>query len=199
MRAYVVFCHPTHDSLAGAALARALAGLAAGGHEIRLTDLYAEGFQPELSLDDHANQHVDHRSRPELRPDITDYVEHLRWCEALLLVYPTWWSAQPAMLKGFIDRLFVMGVAWELPDGAKRIRPLLRNITKIVAITSHGSTKLVNAVQGEPGKRIVTRSLRVTCNIRCRTRWIAMYNADRSTPSDRIAFLDRVERTMLDL
>ena len=196
MKAYVVFCHPTHESLMGAALQRALAGLAAGSHAIRCTDLYADGFDPAFSHADHVNQHVDHRGHPERRPAIAAYVEHLQWCDTLVLVYPTWWSGQPAMMKGFIDRLFVNGVAWTLPDGADRIRPLLRNITKIVAVTSHGSSKFINSVEGEAGKRIVTRALRLICNVRCRTRWIAMYNVDRSTPSDRNAFLARVERTM---
>ncbi len=196
MKAYVVFCHPTHESLIGAALQRTLAGLAAGGHDVRCTDLYADGFDPAFSRNDHANQRVDHRRDPTLRPAIAAYVENLQWCDMLVLVYPTWWSGQPAMLKGFIDRLFVNGVAWSLPDGASRIRPLLRNITRIVAVTSHGSSKFINAVEGEGGKRIITRALRVTCNVRCRTRWVAIYNVDRSTPADRTVFLERVEQRM---
>ena len=196
MRAYVVFCHPRRQSFTGAALDRVLAGLAAGGHEVRVTDLYAEAFVPELDAAALAAHHVDHRGHPERRPGIELYVEHLAWCDALVLVHPTWWSAQPAMLKGFFDRVLVKGVAYDLPEGADRIRPRLRHIRRLVVVTSHGSPKYVNAVQGESGKRIVGRTLRGLCSWRCRTRWIALYNIDRAGDAKRTAFLDRVERRL---
>jgi len=196
MRVLVVFCHPTHESLTGAALARALAGLATGGHEVRVVDLYAEGFRPELSLDERAAHLVDHRLEPGLRAEVTPSVEALRWCQALVLVHPTWWSGQPAMLKGWFDRVWVRGVAWDLPDGSDRIRPMLRDLRRIVTVTSHGSSKIVNAVEGEAGKRIASRSLRAVCSRRCRVRWIALYGVDTSTPERRVAFLDRVEREL---
>lgn len=195
-RAYVVFCHPTHDSLAGAALERVLAGLRTSGHEVRVSDLYAEGFQPAFTADDLVHHHVDHRSRPDLRPDMATYIEHLRWCDTLVLVHPTWWSGQPAMLKGWIDRIFVSGVAWTMPPGAVRIHPALTNVRRIVAVTTHGSSKLVNSVQGESGKRIMTRSIRTMCHRFCRTQWIALYSVDRCSAAQRAAFLDRVERRL---
>ena len=196
MRAYVVFCHPTHASFAGAALERTLAGLEAAGHEVRLTDLYADGFAPELSAEVLQHQLVDHRGHPELRPGIQPYVDHLLWCDALVLVYPTWWSGQPAMLKGFFDRVFVKGVAWDMSDGSDRVRPRLRNVRRLVVVTSHGSPKHTNMVQGESGKRIVGRALRVLCNVRCRTRWVALYNIDRADESTRRRFLDQVEQRL---
>jgi putative NADPH-quinone reductase len=90
--------------------------------------------------------------------------------------------------------VWVNGVAYDLPDGANRIRPRLGNIRRIAAITTHGSPKWLNAVQGEPGKRIVTRSIRLLCNRRARTSWIAFYGIDASDDRRRAAFLDRVER-----
>lgn len=199
MKVYVVFCHPTRQSLTGAALERVLSGLATGGHQVRVTDLYAEGFSPELTGHEHEVHSIDHRLQPHLRPDIAPYVDHLRWCDALVFVYPTWWAGQPAMLKGWFDRVWVHGVAWELPEGADRIRPLLGNIRTMVAVTGHGSSKYVNALEGETGKRIVTRSLRLACSVRCRTRWVACYGIDRSTPAARRRFLDRIERRLARL
>jgi NAD(P)H dehydrogenase (quinone) len=199
VKSYVVFCHPTHDSFIGSALQRVLAGLERAGHEVRVTDLYAEGFRPELDEHDRKVHLVDHRQQPELRPDIAGYVENLRWCDTLIMVYPTWWAGQPAMLKGWFDRVWVMGVAWDLPEGTNRIRPLLRNIHSLVAVTSHGSSKWVNAIEGETGKRTMTRALRFACNVRCRTHWIAFYTIDRASQSARVAFLDRVERRMAKL
>jgi NAD(P)H dehydrogenase (quinone) len=75
----------------------------------------------------------------------------------------------------------------------------LRNVRRIVVVTTHGSSKFVNALQGEGGKRVVTRSLRSLCSRRCRTTWVAMYGVDTSTAGDRSAFLDRVERRLAAL
>ena len=65
-----------------------------------------------------------------------------------------------------------------------------------MAITTHGSSKLVNATEGEAGKRMVTRTLRAVCHPLARTTWLAMYGVDTSTAAQRQAFLDRVERKL---
>ncbi len=190
-----MYCHPSDTSFTAAARDRALSGLASAGHEVRSTDLYAEGFVPELS----AWERTNHLSPPETKPEISVYADNLRWCEALVFIYPTWWAGQPALLKGWIDRVWVAGVAYELPEGATRIRPLLHNIRRLVVITSHGSSKLINSLEGEGGKRIVSRSLRVLCSKTARTKWIALYSIDTTSDAKRAAHLDRVEKAMRDL
>jgi putative NADPH-quinone reductase len=194
MRVLTIYCHPVPDSLVAAARDRALAGLAAGGHEVRSTDLYADAFEPAMS----AEERTTHRD-PGVAPVLQRYADDLRWAEALVLIYPTWWSGQPAMLKGWIDRVWVAGVAWELPDGANVIRPLLRDLRRIVVVTTHGSGKLTNALEGEAGKRTAFRSIRAMCSRRTRTTWCALYGVDRSDESERRAFLERVERTLTRL
>jgi NAD(P)H dehydrogenase (quinone) len=194
MRVLVVYCHPDPDSLVSAARERALAGLARGRHDVRLTDLYAEAFVPELS----AEEQMAHR-RAGVAPDVRRHADDLVWAEALVLVYPTWWSGQPAMLKGWFDRVWAAGVAWEMPEGTSVPRPLLRRLRRIVVVATHGSPKYVNALEGEGGKRTVTRSLRAMCSRSTRTTWCAMYDVDRSDERARTAFLDRVERTLARL
>jgi putative NADPH-quinone reductase len=194
MRVLVVYSHPDPDSLVAAALARALAGLATGGHEVRVTDLYADGFEPAMT----AHERLTH-AEPGLTPELQRYADDLAWAEALVLVYPTWWSGQPAILKGWIDRVWVAGVAWELPEGANLLRRRLHHVRKIVAVTTHGSSKLINALQGESGKRTVTRSIRAMCSKRTRTTWCALYGLDTVDEAKRVAFLDRVERTLAEL
>jgi NAD(P)H dehydrogenase (quinone) len=193
MKVLVVFCHPSADSFTAAVRSSVTAALSSNGHETREADLYADGFEPALSRDEHRG----HLDDPAGKPDIAPYVDMLRWCEALVLIYPTWWSGQPAMLKGWIDRVFVHGVAFDLPDGATRIRPLLTNIRRLAAVTTHGSSKFVNILEGEAGKRVMTRSIRVLCSRWTRTRWIALYDIDRSTPHARQAFVERAERQLI--
>lgn len=162
MKTLVIHCHPSPDSFVAAVRDAALVGLRARGHEVRVTDLYTDGFDPVFSAN-------------------ARYTADLQWCESLVLVYPTWWAGQPAMLKGWIDRVWVRDAR-------------LRNVRRITVVTTHGSSKFVNALEGEAGKRTATRALRVLCSRTCRTRWIAMYNIDRSTLAQRHAFLQRVTR-----
>lgn len=189
MRTLVVYCHPDPDSFVAAAKGRVLAGLDAAGHTVRLTDLYAEGFRPELSVEERRV----HRE-PGVAPELHRYADDLRWAEALVLVYPTWWSGQPAMLKGWIDRVWGCGVAWELRDGASAVRPLLTDLRRIAIVTTHGSSKWINALEGESGKRTAFRSIRAVCSRRARTSWTAVYGLDRADETKRTAWLDHVER-----
>jgi putative NADPH-quinone reductase len=76
------------------------------------------------------------------------------------------------------------------------IRPLLRNIRRIVVVTGHGSSKFVNALEGEAGKRTVTRSMRAMCSRRTRTTWCAIYGLDNASENARERFLVKVERAM---
>ena len=194
MNVLVVHCHPDPDSFVAAARDRVVSALDGAGHVVRTTDLYAEGFDPCFDARDRRT-HLE----PGTAPALQRHADDLRWCDALVLVYPTWWSGQPAMLKGWIDRVWVNGVAWALPPGTGRLRPLLRNVRRIVVVTTHGSSKLVNSLQGEGGKRVVTRALRSLCSRRCRTTWVAMYGVDTSTAEQRRAFLDRAERRLAAL
>jgi len=193
-RALVIFCHPLDDSYVAAVRDRVLAGLERAGAEVRLSDLYADGFDPLFTAADHR----DHM-RPGTDPSLARYAADLQWCEMLVLVYPTWWAGQPAMLKGWIDRVWANGVAWTLPADSTRLRPGLRNIRRLVAVTTHGSPKYVNAIEGEGGKRTVTRSLRLMCHPLARTTWLALYGVDTLSERRRRAFLDRVERRITRL
>ena len=190
-KALVVYCHPSEQSLVAAVRDRVVTGLTAGGAEVRLTDLYADGFDPAFSASERAN-HLE----PGTDPSIASHADDLQWCDTLVLVYPTWWSGQPAMLKGWMDRVWVSGVAWTLPDGANRLRPGLRNVRRLVAVTTHGSSKFINMVEGESGKRTLTRSLRTMCHPLARTTWLALYGIDNASVDQRTAFLDRVERRL---
>jgi putative NADPH-quinone reductase len=191
VRTLVVHCHPDPESFTATVRDRAIDALRERGHEVRLTDLYAMSFDPVLSKREQA-RHLE----PGPDPAVADHAADLQWCQQLVLVYPTWWSGQPAMLKGWFDRVLVKDVAFELPPDSNRIHAKLRNVRRIVAITTHGSSKLVNALEGEVGKRMVTRTLRAVCHPLARTRWIALYGIDTATDAEKAAFLERVGRQL---
>ena len=61
----------------------------------------------------------------------------------------------------------------------------LRNVRRLVAVTTHGSSKLVNMLEGEVGKHTIGRTLRAVCHPLARTTWLAMYGVDTATAADR--------------
>ena len=196
MKVLLAYAHPQPDSFVAAVRASAVAGLRAAGHEVDLLDLDAEGFEPRLPLHEWRAQQ---QRRPPMASDVLAHAERLRRAEALVLVYPTWWGAQPAIMKGWLERVWVDGVAFHRAPGTRRASAGLRNIRRLVAITTHGSPKRVNAIEGEPGKRIVLRQMRALCHPLVRTRWLALYGVDQSDDAARRTFLRKVERSMARL
>lgn len=191
MNTLVVICHPKAESLIRAAAARVLAGLDRGGHAVRVLDLDAMEFDPVLKLEEVRH----HLGSPNDRPDLAEHFEALQWCEQLVLVYPTWFSGQPARLKGWFDRVWMNEVAFTLPEGAARITGRLDNIRRISVVTSHGSTSRVNFVQGNSGRIRVRRTLRILCHRFCRTRWIAIYDIDNKPRPEIERWLTKVEKS----
>jgi NAD(P)H dehydrogenase (quinone) len=187
MKTLVVYCHPDPASFTAATRNAAVEALTAGGHDVRVRDLYDEGFDPRFSADERRT-HL----HPGPHPSLSDHADELHWCEHLVLVYPTWWSGQPAMLKGWMDRVWVRGVAWDMHRDESKVKARLTNVRRITAITTHGSSKWVNALEGEGGKRTMTRALRAVCHRFTRTSWIAMYGIDTATSAQRDAFLATV-------
>ncbi|HEX9260174.1 MAG TPA: NAD(P)H-dependent oxidoreductase [Acidimicrobiales bacterium] len=189
MKVLVVYAHPVATSFVAAVRDTAVQAIEAGGHSVEVLDLYAEGFEPRLS-DDERGHHLD---PPPTRPLVTPWAEQLGRAEAVVLVYPTWWSGPPAIMKGWLDRVWGNGIAFELPEGANRIRGLLQHVRHLVVLTTHGSPKRVNVIEGEVGKRLVGRTLRGLCGWRCRFHWVALYGVDTSTDYQRAAYLRKVE------
>ena len=192
MRVHVAYAHPVADSFGAAVRDRAVAGLRASGHEVDLLDLWEEGFEPSLSLAERRG----HLDRPESKPQLAEHFACLRRADALVLVYPTWWGGPPAMLKGWFDRVWANGVAFRLPPGRSVITGTLRNIRRIMVLTTHGSSKFVNVVEAEPGKVMLQRNLRLMCHPLTRFCWVALYGMDRATDDDRARYLDRVDRAV---
>jgi NAD(P)H dehydrogenase (quinone) len=173
----------------GAALRdTAVAALSDRGHEVRLIDLYAEGFDPVLSADERRNM-----DRAPTDPALAPHIENVKWAQAVLFVYPTWWYGLPAVLKGWLDRVWATGVAFKLPPDGGRIVSLVSHIRKIGVVTTCGATWWISLLMGQPGRKTILRGVRALCAPTARTLYLAHYDMDRSTADSRAAFLDRVK------
>jgi NAD(P)H dehydrogenase (quinone) len=191
----VVYAHPVEGSFASAVRDRVLAGLRAGGADVDVIDLYADGFDPVV--DETAWRGHTTASGTEV---FAGYARRLGAADALVFVHPTWWGGAPAVVKGFFDRVFVRGVAFDLDPGASRIRGRLGNLRDLAVFATHGSPWHTNFfLEGEPGKLFVSRQLRLLCSWRTRVSWIPVYGVDRSSAADRAAYLARAEAAAVRL
>jgi putative NADPH-quinone reductase len=160
------------------------------GDEVDDCDLYAEGFQPVLSAAERRGYHdLAHNREP-----VAGYVERLRRADALVIVCPIWNFGFPAILKGFLDRVFLPGVSFRLVDG--KTTGALDNIARVAAVTTYGAARFNAWLVGDPPRRIVMRVLRGTVRPFARLRYLAHYDMNRSTPKSRAAFLARVAAEM---
>jgi NAD(P)H dehydrogenase (quinone) len=194
MRVLVVYCHPVPESFCAALRDAAVETLTARGDEVRLVDLYAEKFDPVMQPDERRLYNDGPPADPALKP----YSDHLKWAEAVLFVYPTWWYGLPAMLKGFFDRVWATGVVFELaPKGG--IVSRVGHIRRIGIVTTCGATRFLSMLMGQPGRKTILRGIRALCGMRARTLYLAHYDMDRSTPESRAAFLRTVKRRLARL
>ncbi len=191
MRVLVIYCHPSQTSFNAAVLDVVRERLDVANVETRVIDLYAVGFDPVMSLS--ALQIYDRTA--QYTAPIRNHVEALTWCDTLIFIYPTWTYGQPAMLKGWLDRVLAPGVAFELPEHGD-IKPGLTHIDRLGVFTTCGASRWLTWFVGSPGRRTLLRGIRLLCAKRCRTVFAAHYNMDSSTIASRSAHLKRVAKAV---
>lgn len=193
MQALVVVAHPCDDSFTHAAAARAVAGLRTAGHAVDVVDLYAIGFRVAMSP---AERRAYHGDEPLIDEQAREHARLVGRADCLVFVYPTWWSGQPAMLKGWLERVMVPGVAFVFDEHTGKVRPGLRHVRRLVGISSYGSRRSAVKLINDNGRRTITRALRMSCGLRARTTWLGLYGIDSASDSRRRQFLERVEAEM---
>jgi putative NADPH-quinone reductase len=191
MKVLYIYCHPLPESFHAAIRAQALAGLKRAGHDVDLLDLYAEKFDPVLSEDGRRHYHDDQRNKAGLEP----LVARLQAAEAIVVQFPTWCFGLPAMLKGFFDRLFMPGVAFDISDPAA-VKPMLGNIKKIAGIVTYGRPWRMAFWMGDPPRKIVTRYIKWFAARGARANYYALYHMNVATLAEREGFVRKVSAAM---
>ena len=190
MRILVVYAHPEERSFVGSLHVRLCEQLRLRGHEIDDLDLYAERFDPVMSrytydhyLDTTAN-----------RAEVAAYVERLLSAQALVLIYPVWHDGLPAILKGFIDRVFLPGVIFTL-DENYIFRPTLHNIRRLAAVATYGASRNRTSHVGDLPRRFFLRNLGALVPEGAQIQYVAEYGLDAASSTQRASFLKRVTHT----
>lgn len=194
MRVLLVYCHPVEASFCAAVRDRALQTLQVQGHDVRVIDLYGEGFDPVLSREERLRYLDDTAGN---LAGVQSHVDALRWAQGLVFVYPTWFYGPPAMLKGWLERTWLPGVAFSVAQRkGERPGPGMQHIRWLCWITTSGSPWWWLQLISDPGRKLFVRGLRALFARSCKVQWLQLFNMNNATDRERRRFLARVEHTL---
>lgn len=129
----IIFAHPDPDSFNGAILKTIENKLTEKEYKFISKNLYQLNFNPNLNMNDFARM-----KNSTVAPDIALEHADIEWAKNIIFIYPTWWAGQPAILKGWIDRVFSRGFAYAVQEDGT-VKGLLSDKTVMVFTTSGSS------------------------------------------------------------
>ncbi|MFA1236845.1 NAD(P)H-dependent oxidoreductase [Serratia odorifera] len=171
MHYLIVTAHPVQSSLTHGVVQRIAAGIAEGSHSVEIADLAAEGFDPRFSTDDISAFQL----QAPIPADVLAEQQRIDRADAVILVYPVYWWSMPGQLKGWIDRVFTNG--WAYQDGGdgkvkKKLSHLRVHLAAIGAAdrstydrhgyTSAIQTQIDHGIFDYCGAQVVTSELLLT-------------------------------------
>ena len=147
MKVLIVYAHPEPNSLNGIMKDLTAKILRENGHEVKISDLYGMNFKAVLNQDDFTQRKDDEKFNPILEQlnalgtgsiaqDIKDEDEKIKWADMLIFQFPVWWSSIPAILKGWIDRVFLPGVVHNVAEGKIYNTGLLKGKKAMLSFTT---------------------------------------------------------------
>ncbi|KAB2968869.1 NAD(P)H-dependent oxidoreductase [Zoogloea sp.] len=160
MNVLIVFAHNEPRSFNAAMKDLSVDTLEAAGHAVQVSDLYAMGFNPVASAADfsertnpdylvYALEQRHAYNKGALAPDIAAEVDKVKWADLIIFNFPIYWYGMPAIMKGWIDRVFISGLCY----GGRRIydRGGLKGKSALLAISLGGQAHMFGpgAVHGE--------------------------------------------------
>ncbi|MCG8494129.1 MAG: NAD(P)H-dependent oxidoreductase [Sneathiellales bacterium] len=191
MKCLLVYAHPLKDSLCQEITRHIAQELETKNHHIILKDLYQQQFDPALSAGERASYY-----QSDFGPEGTaEDIAELKDAEYLVLVFPTWWFGLPAILKGWIDRVFAPGHAYHHAQDLKSITPGLVKLKKVRVVTTLGSPWWVDKfVLREPVKKSLKYGVVAACTKNCDFEMLSLYSSESLTPEKVNRFIGRVSK-----
>jgi 1,4-dihydroxy-2-naphthoate polyprenyltransferase len=185
MNVLIILGHPRAGSLCGG-LARAFGeGAREAAADVRKLDLAELDFDPHVRTES-PNQQA-------MEPGLRRARELILWAEHLVFVYPTWWGTMPALLKGFLDRVFTPGFAFRTCEGGTGYQGLLGGRSAQLITTMDTPPLIHRLVYRQPGRQAMARATLGFCGIRP-VRALVCGPVRDSTPGQRQRWLERARR-----
>ncbi len=154
----LIHAHPVDDSFADQLVQAYTSGAEEGGHELRTILLKKLDFDLNFSKGYRGNQ--------ELEPDLAEAQQHIAWADHLVFVFPNWWGTYPALLKGFIDRVFLPGFAFRYNNGHRFPDKLLKGKSARLVMTMDNPRWYYFLVLGAPAYRSLRKAVLHFCGIK---------------------------------
>lgn len=173
MKVFTVFCHPDADSFTGGVCREFLRGLEAAGHEYILSDLYAMDFCTDMSAEEYRRETY-YRSDVPVAADVAAEQSKIEASDAIVFIYPVFWTEAPAKLVGWFDRVWTSGYAYS-PD------PTMKKLEKALCIACAGKT--MDSLE-ETGERAAMETVMLGDRIRDRAKEKRMVILDGITHWD---------------
>lgn len=148
MKNLVVYAHPNSGSLNHFFKQTVLESLQKSGEEIEVRDLNQINFNPVLSLDDMNGQRMG-----KVADDVKTEQDFITWADRIIFIYPIWWTGMPAIMKGYIDRVFSYGFAYRYDQG---IQKGLLTGKKTIIVNSHGKSNAEYEAMGMDKALVLT-------------------------------------------
>jgi NAD(P)H dehydrogenase (quinone) len=184
MKINVIIGHQRLGSFCHAIASAAIEELTAAGHEVVYHDLYAEKFDPVLPDEEIPRD-------AKLDPVVEQHCRELSAADGYVIVHPNWWSTPPAVLKGWLDRVWRQGVVYRF--GPNGVEPLLRGKKAVVFSTSNTPRDDELRLYGDPLENFWKACVFGLCGVddflRRNFESIIM-----STPEQRTGWLDEVRQ-----
>ncbi len=181
----VILGHPNIASLCSALASTYAEAAQASGHSVRLIVLADLQFDPILRAGFSAKQ--------PLEPDLVAAQENITWAQHLVVVYPIWWAAPPALLKGFFDRAFLPGFAFKYRENSPMWDKYLTGKTARLLVTSDSPKWYLFWITRNPAVRAVKQGTLEFCGITPVQVTICPM-VRKSTPAQRTAWLEEARR-----
>lgn len=189
MNCLIVTAHPLGDSLCAALAAQASRTLSDTGHRVSVEDLYGSGFEAALT----ARERQTYYDSPYDSRAVAGETQRLLEAEGVVLIFPTWWFGFPAILKGWFDRVWAPGIAYDHADDFGPIRPKLLGLRRMLAVTSLGSPWWVDhLVMRMPVRRVLKTAILQACAPSCRFEMLSFYKTERLSTEEVHRFSERV-------
>ena len=183
MKILVIIGHQQKGSFCHAIAATVVEKLKAAGHEVVYHDLYEEGFDPILP-------HEEIPKGSAKNEIVRKHCDELTAADAYVVVHPNWWAMPPAILKGWIDRVFRQGVVYEFGEGGA-VDGFLAGRTAVVITTSNTPRDVELELFGDPLENLWKTCIFGFCGVERFTRR-NFESVIMSTPEQRQAWLSEV-------
>lgn len=186
MKILIVICHPNPESFSHAIADTVTSKLRSNNHTIISRDLYKEAFDPVLPYSEIIGESLD--------PVVIGHISDLQQAEGLVIIHPNWWGKPPAMLAGWIDRVFRMNAAYTFPKGGEGGAPtgLLKLANVMILNTANTTPEREENVFGDPLELIWRNCVFDFCGVRNITRKTFSVIVDSSSET-RKDWLNKVE------